>query len=76
MMVESLFAELRFNRLHANPLKTKILKTDDHYSNAPAFIDIDGDLVDVLHSNASHKYLRRMKKRQRQSPGRTQRSGP
>ena len=41
MMVESLFAELRLIGLDANPSKTKILTTDDHYSNAPSFIDID-----------------------------------
>ena len=60
MMVESLFAELRLIGLDANPSKTKILTTDDHYSNAPSFIDIDGDFVDVVQSNASHKYLGRM----------------
>ena len=59
-MVESLFAELRLIGLDANPSKIKILTTDDHYKNAPSFIDIDGDFVDVVQSNASDKYLGRM----------------
>ena len=59
-MIESLFAELRLIGLDANPVKTNILTTDEHFTSNPSFIDIDGEFVDVISRDRSHKYLGRM----------------
>ena len=59
-MIESLFSELKRIGLDANPSKTKILTTDQHFITNPSFIDIDGDFVDVISFDGSHKYLGRM----------------
>ena len=59
-MVESLLSELKAIGLDPNATKTKILTTNEHYSLNASFIDIDGEFIDVVPSNAAHKYLGRM----------------
>lgn len=59
-MVESLLIELKAIGLDPNSAKTKILTTNEFYMSNASFIDIDGEFIDVVQSDAAHKYLGRM----------------
>ena len=37
--------------------KTKILTTNELYMSNASFIDIDGEFIDIIQSDASHTYL-------------------
>ena len=59
-MVESLLIELKAIRLDPNSAKIKILTTNELYMSNTSFIDIDREFIDVVQSDADHKYLRWM----------------
>ena len=54
-MVESLVDELAAVGLHLNTSKTKILTTQN--LKELMFLDIGGDMIEVLHEGQNHKYL-------------------
>ena len=54
-MVECLVEELAAVGLNLNTSKTKILTTEN--LNEPMFLDIGGDMIEVLHGGQNHKYL-------------------
>ena len=57
-MLETLSQELRNVGLQLNPQKTKILTTKKLTS--PTFLDVDGDMISVLHGKEGHHYLGRV----------------
>ena len=59
-MVESLLIELKIIGLDPNAAKTKILTSNELYMSNTSFIDIDGEFIDVVQSDAGHKYLGQM----------------
>ena len=54
-IVESLVEELAAAGLHLKTSKTKILMTQD--LKEPMFLDIGGDMIEVLHEEQNQKYL-------------------
>ena len=59
-MVESLLIQLKAIGPDPNAAIIKILTTNDIYMASASFIDIDGEFIDVVQSEADHKYLGRM----------------
>ena len=59
-MTELVTHELKIAGLNLNAKKTKILHTHDaNEFNDVDFVDINGDMVEVLHDDAHHRYLGR-----------------
>ena len=59
-MTELLITELRKVGLHLNADKTKILHSSIHDAGADRdYVDINGEFVQVLHEDQSHRYLGR-----------------
>ena len=54
-MVASLVEVLAAPDLHLNTSKTKILTTQ--HLKEPMYLDIAGDVIEVLHEGHNHKYL-------------------
>ena len=53
-MVESLLVELKAIGFVPNAGKTKVLTTNEFYMSSASFIDIDGEFIGVVQSDASH----------------------
>ena len=54
-MMETLIVELSAVGLHLNTSKTKILTTTA--LTGPMFLDVGGDMIEVVHGQETHKYL-------------------
>ena len=55
LMLETLIQELSLVGLNLNSTKTKILSTEN--SQCSNFVEVKGDMVEILHGTDQHKYL-------------------